>query len=375
MRGLFLTFFIALLLGVHAAPQSSGADLVILGARVWTGSAMQPEAEAVAITGDRIIAVGDNALIKKWIGPATQVIQAAGRRLLPGFIDSHVHFVDGGFQLLGVDLRSAATEAEFSNRIKAKAQTLPAGEWITGGSWDHQQWASAQLPQRAWIDAATPNTPVLVSRHDGHMALANSLALKLAGISRLTPDPPGGLIVKDAASGEPTGILKDSAMDLVWKVIPPPSEQQTDKAVLAAVQEAARLGITSVHDMGDFNSIRAYQRAAQRGNLTVRIYAAVPLPQWQRLESAGILRGFGNNWLSLGAVKGFMDGSLGSSTALMFDPFTDEPGNRGLPSDMAVPEGNLRRLVQDSAVAGYQVVIHAIGDKANHDLLDLYERE
>jgi predicted amidohydrolase YtcJ len=373
MRALFFIVLIALLLEAPATAQSHCADMVILGARVWTVNPKQPQAEAVAIGGDRIVAVGENAVIKEWIGPGTQVLQAAGRRLLPGFIDSHVHFLSGGFQLLGVDLRSATTESDFSKRISDKALSLPAGEWITGGGWDHQQWPSMELPKRSLIDAGTPKTPILVTRHDGHMALANSLALRLAGIDRRTPDPPGGQILKDAVTGEPSGILKDSAMDLVWRFVPEPSEQMTDRAALAAVKEAARFGVTSVQDMGDFQSIRAYQRMARRHELSVRIYAAVPLPLWERLAAAGIQRGFGDTWLSLGAVKGFMDGSLGSSTALMFESFSDEPGNRGLPNEMALPEGNLKKLARAAATAGFQVVIHGIGDKANHDLLDLFD--
>jgi len=340
---------------------------------VWTVDPARPRAEAIAVAGERIAAVGSNAEIRKWIGPQTRTIDARGGSVLPGFIDAHVHFASGGFHLSNVQLRDAATPEEFARRIGEFAQSRPKGEWIQGGTWDHESWGGDPLPHRKWIDAATPQHPVLVSRYDGHMALANSLALKLAGITRETPTPAGGEIVKDA-DGEPTGLLKDAAMDLVSRVIPPPSEEQLTRAVKAALAEAARFGVTGVHDMGTSAAeLRVYQKLAARGELTTRILAVTPIEQWEAPARTGIMAGFGNDWLRTGALKGFADGSLGSTTALFFEPYNDAPHTSGLPAAMMFPEGNMLKMALGADAAGLQLCIHAIGDKAIRGILEVYD--
>ena len=211
------------------ATQSTGPapctpDIVIINAKVHTVDSGRPAAEAVAICGERIARVGSTADIRALAGPATRVVDLKGRRVVPGFNDAHLHFTSGGFGLLSLDLRPAKDEADVAARVAAYAASLPPGRWITGGRWDHESWTKNALPTRASLDPGTPRNPVLVSRVDGHQGLANSLALKAAGITRNTPDPAGGTIVR-GTDGEPTGILKDNAMDLVTKVIPPPSHE------------------------------------------------------------------------------------------------------------------------------------------------------
>ncbi len=373
MRVLFLLSsclaFVALVL-VHSPPTSrpGGATLVVRNGRVWTGDRTHPRAEAVAIAGERIAAVGTNTEIAAWIGPETEVLDARGHSVLPGLIDAHVHFSSGGLQLTRVDLRDAATPEEFARRIGEFAKRLPAGEWILGGTWDHELWGGDPLPHRSWIDSQTAAHPVFVRRYDGHMGLANTLALARAGITRQTPNPPGGVIVRDA-DGTPTGVLKDAAMELVERVIPEPSEEQRTRAVLAALAEANRFGLTGLHDISSPADLRVYQALRRQGRLTARIYSILPMAQWESLAAAGIRAGLGDDWLKIGALKAFADGSLGSSTALFFAPYLDAPETSGL---AMYPEPELRRLILGADRAGLQLCIHAIGDRANRMILEAY---
>ncbi len=351
-------------------PERASADLVILNAKVWTVDPSQPQAEALAVVGDRIAAVGSNVAIHNWVGPQTRVVNAAGRTVLPGFLDAHVHFSSGGFAISGVQLRDAATPEEFANRIGEFAKHLPRGEWILNGDWDHELWGGTP-PAREWIDKVTPHNPVFVNRYDGHMSLANSLALKLAGVTRDTPVPDGGEIVKDA-QGNPTGLLKDAATDLVARVIPEPDRAQLEHAILAALAEARRFGVTSFDDISSAADVRAYQHLLAQGKLTARVYCITPMPEWESLAREGIMAGFGNAWIRMGAVKGFADGSLGSTTALFFEPFADAPNTSGIPNAMMFPPGNMQKMALGADSAGLQIVVHAIGDRANRLLLDTY---
>jgi predicted amidohydrolase YtcJ len=348
------------------------ADLIITNGKVWTVDRERPQAEAVAIAGDRIATVGSAASVMEWKGPKTRILDAQGKTVLPGIIDAHVHFSNGGFEISGVQLRDAASPEEFARRIGEHARKVPKGEWILGGTWDHELWGGTPLPTRAWIDAVTPEHPVFVSRYDGHMALANSLALKLAGVTRDTPTPSGGEIVK-GPDGEPTGLLKDEAMGLVFRVIPDPSEEQLTRAIRAALREAARYGVTGIHDLSSASDVRVYQQLQQQGELTARMYCILPLPQWEAVARTGIRAGFGNEWIRLGGLKGFADGSLGSTTALFFEPYNDAPQTAGLPAGMMFPEGNMLKMASGADAAGLQLVIHAIGDKANRLILEVYE--
>lgn len=355
-----------------ALPNHGEADLVIVNAKAWTVDPIVPRAEAIAISGDRIAAVGSGDEIRSWIGPHTHTIDAHGKTVMPGFVDAHVHFSDGGFSLSSVKLKDAATPHEFTRRIGEFAKTLPKGEWILEGNWDNQKWGG-ELPARAWIDTVTPDNPVFVERYDGHMSLANSLAVKLARVTKDTPEPAGGEIVRDA-QGEPTGIFKDSAQDLIYRAIPDPTNDQLDRAVSAALAEARRFGVTSLDDISSFADVRSYQRLFARGQLTARIYCITPMPQWQRLADAGILQGFGNDWVRMGAVKGFADGSLGSETAYFFDGYTDNPSYIGLMNEMMYPLGHMDEMALGSDRAGLQLVIHAIGDRAIAEILGIYDK-
>ncbi len=367
-----------------AAPGAGAREpvtLAVVNARVWTGSARRPWADAVVVRGDRLALVGGSAEARKLAAgaPGARVVDARGQMLVPGFTDAHVHFVDGGFRLASVQLRDARTPEEFAARIKAFAATVPKGTWIQGGDWDHERWGG-RLPERAWVDSVTPDHPVWVNRLDGHMALANSAALRAAGVTRATADVAGGTVVRDG-SGEPTGVLKDNAMALVDRVVPPPSPAQADRAVDAAMRYVAAQGVTSVHSMGTWDDLAAYERAQAAGRMRTRVYAAVPLATWERLRdtvaawrAAGrALPGglAGDRWLQIGGLKGFVDGSLGSHTAAMLAPFADAPSDRGL---LVTPPESLYAWTRGADRAGLQVMVHAIGDRAIRTQLDVYQR-
>jgi predicted amidohydrolase YtcJ len=369
-----------------------GADLLLLRGRIWTGEPIIPRGrktvpaafvEAVAIAGGRILAVGHDQEIQEYMGRETQVIDLQGHLAVPGFIDDHVHFIQGGFQLLEVDLKDARDEAEFLRRLAAKAKTLPPGRWIQVGNWDEEAWPDAKLPTRWMIDPITPNHPVFISRYDGHAALANSAALKLAGVTKDTRDPVGGVIVRDPKTGELTGVFKDDAEALVERTIPRPTQAEMEEALRVALEEARRVGVTSVQDIsvdgdspnGSFSGeIRLLRRAELERWLTCRFYEIIPISDWKNLAGAGISRDMGDDFLKLGAVKGFADGSLGSRTAWMFAPFNDDPVNRGLPLPLMNPPAKMEEAVRAAAQAQIQLAIHAIGDRANAEMLDIFER-
>lgn len=372
MRDLLVaSLALATLAGCRMKAPDSGSGpvtLAVVNARVWTGDARRPWGEAIAVRGDRIAAVASSAEIRK-LARGVEVIDAQGQMIVPGFIDAHVHFVDGGFRLSSVQLRDAATPEEFVARIKAFAATVPKGTWITGGDWDHELWGGA-LPTRAWIDSVTPDHPVWVNRLDGHMALANTAALKAAGVTRATREVTGGAIVR-GEGGEPAGVLKDNAMSLVDRVVPQPPPGVEDRALDSAMAYVASNGVTAVHMMGTWNDLAIATRARDAGRLKTRIYAFVPLDTWARLRDTVAARGRGDAWLKLGGLKGFVDGSLGSHTAAMKAPFTDAPGDSGF--FVNTPE-DLYAWVSGADSAGLQVAVHAIGDRAIATQLDIFAR-
>ena len=360
---------IPFLLTSCAGPSPDSADLVLQGGVVWTGVPGEAVAEAVAVRDGKIQAVGTAADLRAFVGPVTEVVELEGRMVVPGFIDSHTHFIPGGFQLSSVDLRDAATPDEFARRIGAFAETVPPGSWITGGDWDHEMWGG-ELPSREWIDALTPEHPVFVSRLDGHMALANSLALGLGGVTRSTEVPSGGEMVLDPVTGEPTGVLKDEAMGLVYRAIPDYSEEELDRALDAAITHALSEGVTQTHHMGtSWAEFETFRRARADGRLHMRIYSVVPLSIWETLRDFVEENGRGDDRLWWGGLKAFVDGSLGSTTAWFYDPYTDDPGTSGL---LTTDTASLRRWAMAGDEAGFQLLIHAIGDRANDWLLDLY---
>ena len=360
-----------------ALPSGAPADLVVLGERIWTGTASESAGATdfggagagVAVVGERIAAVGTRAEIERWVGPETRRVEVPDGLILPGFIDAHVHFLSGGLGLASVQLRDAATPEQFIARIRDFARTVPAGTWITHGDWDHEQWGG-ELPRRSWIDSVTPDHPVWISRLDGHMALANTAALRTAGVENDVAEVQGGAIERDEA-GRLTGLLRDNAMDLVSGAVPEPTPETMDRALEAAMDYVSERGVTSLHDMGGWSDWHVYRRAHRDGDLRTRVYLAVPLAQWRSLADTVAEYGRGDQWLRIGGLKGFVDGSLGSHTAAFLEPFTDAPGDRGL---LINDPEDLYRWTSSADSAGLQVMVHAIGDRANRLQLDIFER-
>ncbi len=370
MKKLALLPAIVMLLAVWLSAQPLKADIVVVNANIHTMDTARPLARSLAVLGGKIVRVGSDADTKPLIGPATRVIDAGGKTVIPGFNDAHLHFISGGMQLGLIDLRDARSREEFAARIKEYSAKLKPGEWILGGNWDHENWTPNDLPTRQLIDAAAPNNPVFVERLDGHMGVANSLALKLAGVTKETKDVDGGLIVRDA-NGEPTGVLKDTAMGIVDRIIPPSSTAQLTAAAIAATDHAASLGVTSVQDMSAGKAVSIYQELIRAGRLKTRIYAGNALFDRQGLEDVGLQSAFGSPMLRVGSLKGFADGSLGSRTAWFFEPYNDDPSTSGIPRAEVLT--TMKAAVADADKHGLQVMIHAIGDRSNATILDIYE--
>jgi predicted amidohydrolase YtcJ len=362
------------LFGCAAEKTSEIADLVLYHGKIWTVNPQQPWAEAVAIQGDRILKIGTTEEIKTFEGDSTKVLDLEGSFVLPGFIDSHTHFLDGGFALSSIQLREAKSKDDFIARVEKRTGEIDRGEWILNGDWDQQQFEPPEMPRKEWIDPVSPLNPVFVNRHDGHMALANSLALEIAGITKDTISPSGGEILKDSKTGEPTGILKDEAMSLISSKIPEPSLIEKKKAALTALKHASQMGVTSVHDMAYSSNFEVYHELLKEGTLSARLTVYFAIGQndlYSQLEEKKPLE---SDMLKIGGLKGFVDGSLGSFTAFFFEPYTDDPGKTGiLVSDM-YPDGIMEERILEADKSGLQVAIHAIGDRANHIILDIMER-
>jgi predicted amidohydrolase YtcJ len=357
------------------AAEGPAADLLLLDGKVWTGAGDRPDAEALAVGRDRILAVGSAAELRPLAGPHTRVIDLKGRRVLPGFYDSHIHLLDSGLQLGQVALKDAPDEAEFGRRLRRFDRALPRDRWLLGGDWDHDRTFAGRLPTAELIDRYVPDRPVFLHRYDGHMAVVNGRALRLAGITARTADPPGGMIDRKPGGQEPSGVLRDNAMGLAGRLVPRPSEGQIAEAVRKVLDEARRLGVTSVQDMDGSDPatrqvlLRTYQQMARSGRLTLRIDLRWPLAEWEALADLGVEAGFGDDWVKIGGLKAFADGSLGSSTARMFEPYRHEPGNTGI---AVTPPGTLREQILEADRAGLAVAVHAIGDRANAEVLDAF---
>jgi predicted amidohydrolase YtcJ len=358
-----------------APPANALAELIVVNGRLWTVDPSRPEAQALALWQGRIVAVGSDADVRALAGPATKVIDLHGRRVLPGFYDSHVHLLSSGMRLAQVALKDAPNEAEFGKRLVAFDRKMPRDRWLLGGEWDHDRTFNGQLPTAELIDKYVPDRPVFLRRYDGHMGVANTRALKLGGITAATPDPAGGVIYRKPNSKAPSGILRDNAMDLLDKITPEPSEAEIVEGVKAALAEARQCGVTSVQDMDGSDAptrralFRLYQHLVRTGQMTVRVDFRWPLALWDDVAKLGVQADFGNDFVRIGGVKGFMDGSLGSSTAKMFEPFVNEPGSTGV---WVTPREQMRQWVIAADKAGLSVAIHAIGDQANAELLDIF---
>ncbi|MFQ6607782.1 MAG: amidohydrolase [Fidelibacterota bacterium] len=363
-----LFFIITTILTTNLLAVEEQSNVIYTNGEIWIGVPGQPLASTLVIRGERIVAVGGEELVKEYDSTSTRVIDLEGAFIVPGFIDNHTHFMSGGFQLADVNLSLADNQQQFASAIHSFAEKQPSGRWITGGRWDHERWGG-ELPRKEWINKAAGQHPVFVSRLDGHMGLANSLALDLAGITATTPDPKGGTIVRDILNGEPTGILKDEAMNLMFSIIPEPTEEERDQAFERAINHVLSLGITQVQDMCTWEDYQTYIRAAERNKLKIRIHAFVYYTQWEEMLKHIQNYGRGNDWLSILGAKVMVDGSLGSSTAWFYEPYLDEPSTSGL---MVTDTAIVKRLMYDVEESGLQLAVHAIGDRANDWVLDAF---
>ncbi len=332
---------------------------VFLNANVLTMDSARPLAEAVAVTGDRIVAVGSNEEIKPLIGLNTKVVDAKGTTILPGFIDCHTHLIEYGLSLKNVDLRGVTSIEEMKKRVAHRAQTSAA--WILGLGWDQERFAEKRYPTRKDLDEASPDKPVLLWRVCGHICVLNSAALQVAGIGAETPDPRGGIIDRDS-SEEPTGILRETAFDLVLKAIPKLSLGDYEEAIVAASQRALEGGLTTVHCMtGSEPELRGLLKLRSEGRLRLRFYVFIPVEHMEAARYLGLRSGFGDDWIRLGGIKVFIDGSLGARTAALEEPYADDPKNRG----MAIyNQQQLNEIVAEAHRSDFQIAAHAIGDRA-----------
>ena len=369
MKNSCLVIIVFVILFSACKEEAEHADKIYFNANTWTGDTANKWAEAIAVKGNEILYVGND--YQSFKGSNTEMIDLNDKLVLPGFIDNHTHFLFGGYTLSGVDLRKAKTPQEFISILREFCQKYNDDRWILGGNWDHEAWGG-ELPSRNWIDSITGNHPVFVNRYDGHMALANSKALEIAGVNKNTKVPDGGEMKKDT-KGEYIGVLKDEAMGLVNKVIPDPSEKELDDYLQAAVQHAFENGVTQVHDMswyGGWVDLATYRRNYANKKLDLRIYSFVPLSNWAKLDSFCKKEGKGDDMLRWGGLKGFMDGSLGSTTAWFYQPYLDDPKTSGLYVTDTI---SIRNWVLAADSAGLHVAVHAIGDRANDFILNVFE--
>ncbi|MEM3578384.1 MAG: amidohydrolase [Candidatus Bathyarchaeia archaeon] len=347
-----------------------GASLVILNANVVTLDERRPRAEAIAIFGDRIVAVGSDNAVRRYVSGETRVVDAKGKSIIPGFVDCHVHMAGFGSFLQTVDLRDAKSIVEVQQRIRDFVAKNPGKPWILGGRWDYERFVEKRLPNRWDLDAAVGDKPVFLVRVCGHIGVANSSALKLAGITRETVVD-GGKVDLDA-SGEPTGVLRENALELVWRVVPKPDLKSMEESCIRACQEAVKVGLTGVHWVADsVDEIRVIQMLCFEGKLPLRVYLGVPARLLDSLVGLGLLTGFGNNMLRLGFVKVFADGSLGARTAALKEPYSDDPKTSGM---LLYTQRSLNKLVLKAHKAGLQLAVHAIGDRAVEAVLKAYEK-
>ena len=348
---------------------AQGADLVVTHARIYTGNPAQPRASVLAAKNGRLVYVGDGAA--PWIGPATRQIDAHGAALLPGLIDSHVHLAALGDSLETLDLRGMQSEAAIAAKVRQAAAGHKPGEWIQGRSWDQNLFPGKQFPSAAALDQAAPANPVFLTRVDGHAAWVNQRALDLADVNAATPDPPGGKVIRDAA-GRPTGVLVDRAQGLVRAKIPAATLAEVERRMERGARECARLGLTTVHDAGvGALELQADRALIARHALPVRVYAMLSVSEdnsglWREYQRKGPELG---DFLTVRSVKLYADGALGSRGAALLAPYSDEPANSGL---LISSQKLIARIAAEAVRAGFQVNTHAIGDRANHVVLDTY---
>jgi predicted amidohydrolase YtcJ len=367
---LLLIVLLSIFLFQNCTEKNVTADVIYKNAYFYTVNEQQPVVSEIAVKNDKFIFTGEKTP-HNFVDEGTLVIDLKGKFVMPGFIDSHLHFMDGGFSISSIDLRNTASKEDFIKQIGEYAKGLPKGEWILSGNWDHTLWDGQPLPERWWIDKVTPDNPVMINRLDGHMGLANSLALKLAGVSNDVETPPGGVIVRNK-KGEITGILKESAMWLVRKVVPRPGMESKLKAAKSAMNYLLENGVTSAHDMGTWEHVEAYDSLITTNEMKVRISSFTPISQWEKLKEFK-LKNNKSPFLIIKGTKGFMDGSLGSSTAKFFKPYLADKNNFGVWDDQMIPPEKMLNRIKNVSALNYQTVTHAIGTEANNVLLNMYE--
>ena len=345
-------------------------DLVLHNGDVHTMDVALPRAQAVAITGNRVLAVGGDAEMRALLPSGGEAIDLQGRTVVPGFTDAHLHFMSYGFSLEEIVLAEVPTLEAALARVAARAAKTPAGQWLKGRGWDHSLWEGGAFPTREDLDGVAPDHPVFLRRKCGHAGWANSKALAMAGITAETPDPPGGAIDHDPATGRPTGILKENAMDLIADLIADPSIDEAVRAIRVGTPNAHKHGLVGVHTMEGPVSFGAFQRLRADGELKLRVLMQVPEKNLDAAIELGLQSGLGDEWLRIGGVKVFADGALGAHTAYMLEPYADDPDNRGIA--VATAE-HLREVVSRASRAGLAAFVHAIGDRANREVLDAVE--
>jgi len=348
------------------------ADLVLTNANVLTMNPSKPHAQAIAIKDDKIIKVGTNKEIKSYIGKKTKTIDLKEKTVVPGFIDTHAHITGFGKSLTQINLRGVNSIKEIQKKLKKQIQKTPKGQWILGRGWDQDHLTEKRYPTRWDLDKFSPNNPVIFTRVCGHLCVANSQALESAGITRETTPPPAGQIDKDPKTREPTGILRENAMNLVWKVKPEPSEEELIETCSLACQKAVEAGLTSVHWLTSSpTEIRVIQKLREQNKLPLRVYIMVSVKLLDHLIDLGLHTGFGDSRVRIGSVKIFSDGSLGARTAALFQSYHDEPTRKGL---MLYTQKKLNTLVMKAHKADFQLAIHAIGDRAIDMVLTVLEK-
>lgn len=346
------------------------ADLIVTNANIYTVNPAQPTANAFAVRDGKFIAVGDTAAMDTLRGPQTQVLDLAGALVLPGLCDAHIHFTHYALGLQRIDIFEVPSLQEMLQRIAAKVESTPPGQWLVGWGWNQTLWPEKRFPTRQDLDAVTPDHPVILRDKSGHSAVTNSVALRLAGLDAQTAQPAGGEIVHDA-NGQPTGMLLEGpAIQLVAQHIPEPTAAEVDAAVLAAQQKAHRFGLTAIHDLDGKRGFETFQRLRLRGQLKLRAVTHIAMDQLEYALGVGLHAGLGDEWLRVGGLKLFADGALGPRTAAMIEPYEGEPNNYGI---TIVDKEEMVDMARRASAAGLPTIVHAIGDRANHDVLDVLE--
>jgi predicted amidohydrolase YtcJ len=373
MKPLLIVLIVSLLTLTPFQSQVASADLVFKNGNVYTANDKAPQAQAIAIKGDRIVFVGANADVQRFVGPNTRVVDLQGKTVLPGFTDSHQHLSGVGQREMTLNLEGTTSLEDFLAKVKARVDQARPGDWITGRGWIETHWKPPVFPTRSDLDKVAPNNPMILARADGHGSVANSAALNLAGITKDTPNPFGGEISKDKQSGEPNGMLLDSAQGLVRRRVPPTSAEDAERAVVLGVKRNIELGWTQIQDAGGgYNDVEIFKKLYAAGTIKLRIYKAVhgPGPSATRLLNEGPTIGAFENRFTFRTIKVVSDGALGSRGAALHDPYSDAPDTSGF---LTVKAEELRPMLVDALRKGIQVETHAIGDRANRFVLDEYE--